>query len=229
MANLSTCITSLDLCAIRISKLTETGAPMTGAGNGYVADTPLSLGVTITTEAGDDLKQKNGCGALVAAYQSPDTIKGIDLALVLTDLDAVALKLLTGGSVYLDGTNAIGFQPPAVGAYPGPVCFEGWSKAWDTDTQLVDSTTTPNATWIHWVFPFTRWVQDNFSLAHQILTVPVKGKGSQNNHLTVNGPFNDWPAQVATGGGVTKLYGWFYDVAAPASTCQAIAVTSAAS
>lgn len=225
----STCITSLDLCAIQVSKTTEAGAPIAGANNGYVSDAPVSLGVTITTEAGDDLTQKNGCGLVMATLQQPDQIKGIELALVLCQLDAELIEIMTGAELFTDGADAIGFQLAAVGSSPPPVCFEGWTKAWEVDHQLADDFTTPDDTWIHWVFPLTRWVQGDFTLEHALLTVPLNGKGSENPSITADGPTNSWPAEVAAKGGVTRLGGWFYDTAPPAATCTYVPVTSAAS
>lgn len=229
MTTNSTCNTSLDLCGIRVAKLTSGGAPSTGASNGYFSDAPIKLQVTVTTEAGTDETQKNGCGALMATLQEPDKIKGIEFALDLCQLDAELLEIQTGGSVFVSGGNAVGAQLPAVGAEPPPVCFEGWSKAWDGDAQVVAPLTTPNATYIHWVFPFTRWVQGAFTLEHKLLVIPVTGKGSENTHITANGPFNDWPVAVTGAGGVTRLGGWFFDATLPTNSCTYVAVTSAAS
>lgn len=226
----STCITSVDLCAIRVSKVTEAGAPMPGASNGYVSDAPISLGVTVTTEAGDDLTLENGCGTIMATLQTPDQLKGVELELNLCQLDAYLLSLLTGATLFTSAGNAVGFQFPAVGSSPGPVCFEGWSKAWTSGgNQLTHTFTTPNATWIHWVFPFTRWVQGDITMEHELMTVPVNGKGYENDNITVNGPFDDWPTAVAAQGGITRLGGWFYDSAPPSADCNYETVTSIAS
>lgn len=225
----STCITSLDLCAIRVARLTDAGAPLTGANNGYISDAPIKLDVSVVTEAGDDLTLKNGCGLLAATFQQPDQIKSIELSLDLSQLDAELLEVMTGAQVFVQGGNAIGFQLPEVGAEPPPIAFEGWTKAWETDHQLVDTTTSPNATWIHWVFPMTRWVQGDFTLEHDLLVVPVNAKGSENPAITADGPFDDWPVSIAAAGGVTRLGGWFYDTEAPPALCTYVPVTSTAS
>jgi hypothetical protein len=226
----STCITSVDLCAIRVSKVTEGGSPISGASNGYVSEAPISLGVTVTTEAGDDLTLENGCGAIMSTLQTPDQLKGLELELNLCQLDSYLISLLTGANLFTSGGDAVGFQFPSVGTSPDPVCFEGWSKAWtSTGAQLSHTFTTPNETWIHWVFPFTRWVQGDITMEHELMQVPVTGKGYENSRITVNGPFNDWPAAVAAQGGVTHLGGWFYDSAPPSATCNYVTVTSIAS
>lgn len=229
MTTTSTCNTSLDLCGIRVAKLTTGGAPNTGASNGYFSDAPVKLQVTVTTEAGADLSQKNGCGTLMATLQEPDQIKGITFALDLCQLDAELMEIMTTASVFTSGGNAIGGQMAAVGTSPTPVCFEAWSKAWDGDSQIVAALTSPDATYIHWVFPFTRWVQGAFTLDHTLLVTPLTGKGSENTHITANGPFNDWPVAVTGAGGVTRLGGWFFDATLPTTACTYVAVTSAAS
>lgn len=225
----STCITSLDLCAIRVSKVTEAGAPVPGASNGYISDAPQSLGVTVTTESGEDLTMETGCGIIVATQQSPDQIKGVELDLNLCQLDAALIGLMTGAHIYTDGSgNAIGFEIAESGTSPPPVCLEGWSKAWETDHQLIHDFVDAD-TWIHWVFPLTRWVQGDFTMEHDLMVVPLSGKGSGNPNVTVNGPFDDWPAQIAAQGGVSAAAGWFLDDGPPAATCDYVTVTSAAS
>ena len=225
-----TCITPVDLCAIRVSKITEGGAPIAGANNGYISEAPISLGVTVTTESGDDLTLENGCGQLMATLQTPDQIKGVELELNLCQLDAYLLQLLTGAQLFTSGSDAIGFQFAAVGSSPSPVCLEGWSKAWTSGgNQLTHASTSPNETWIHWVFPFTRWVQGDITMEHELMQVPVSAKGYENRNITANGPYNDWPAAVAAQGGVTRLGGWFYDGPPPDQTCAYAAVTSLAS
>lgn len=227
----STCIGTIDLCAARITRLTDGGAPETGANNGYLAgEATVSLGVSITTEAGDDITQKNGCGDIVNTRQTPDKIKGVELTLTLCQLDAQLIEILTGAQVISSGGNAIGVKAPAFGVSAPPVCFEAWSRAMDGDHQYVAPFTDPEATWIHWVFPLTRWVQGDFTIGNDgFLTYPVTAKGSENPSITQDGPYNDWPSAVAVVGGADRMYNWFLDTEGPADTCDYITVSSAAS
>lgn len=225
----STCYTSVDLCAVRVSKLTAGGAPLTGVNNGYVTDAVVSLGITITLKEGEELERINGCGDVCAVLNTPDKIKGIELSAEFCQLDAYLLEILTDVDVFTSGGNAIGFQFPAVGASPDPVCFEGWSKAWDVDRQAVPTFTSPDAAYVHWVFPFTRWVNGDMTLEHDLLVVPATAKGSENANITQDGPFNDWPSAVAQAGGVTRVGGWFFDDVLPTGDCDYVEVTSAAS
>lgn len=225
----STCIASVDLCAIRVSKLTAGGAPLTGANNGYVSEGAIKLEIGVEVETGEEKTIKNGCGTLMSVLKDPDTSKGLTLATDLSQLDAYLNEMLAGSQTFTSGGNAIGFQFAAVGSTPTPVCFEAWSKAWEVDRQLVAPFTTPNPTYIHWVFPNTQWVQGQLTAEHDIAVVPLTATGKENPQITANGPFDDWPAAVAAVGGVTRIGGWFYDSAIPAVTCDRIAVTSTAS
>jgi hypothetical protein len=225
----STCVTSIDICAIRVARVTEAGAPMTGAKNGYVSEAPFTLGVTVETEAGENLTQKNGCGRLIASLAEPDQISGLTLALEVCQLDAYLAEIMADCELFEDGGDAIGFQLPEIGAVPDPICFEAWSKAWEDDHQYVSDFTTPDATYIHWVFPYNRWVPGDFTLEHQLLVLPLNGKGQSNPSITANGPFNDWPVEVAGKGGVTRMGGWFFDNTLPVGDCDYVPVTSAAS
>jgi hypothetical protein len=226
----STCHTSVDLCAIRVSSLTTAGAPVAGADNGYVSVAPQKLDVTINTQKSNSDTQNNGCGTLMGVLTDPETIQDISFSIDLCQLDSDLISLMTGAVLYESGGNAIGYQFPAVGSTPPNICFEGWSKAWDVDQQLVAPFTSPNATYLHWVFPNTQWVQDKFTLEHKVLIVTIKGTGKENSHITANGPFNDWPTAVANAGGVTRMGGWFYDGTIPSNDdCDFVTVTSAAS
>jgi hypothetical protein len=226
----STCITSVDLCAIRVAKLNDAGHPLAGATNGYLSVAPIDLTVKLTTEKGDDLTLENGCGTIMATLQTPDKIKGASLDLNLCQLDAELIGIMTGAPLFTSGSDAVGFQFASVGTSPSPICFEGWSKAWTSSgSQLSHTFTSPNATYIHWVFPFTRWTQGDLKMEHQLMQVPVSGVAYENANITVNGPYDDWPATIAAQGGVQHLAGWFYDSAPPSATCTYTSVTSAAS
>ena len=226
----STLHTSLDLCAVRVAKLTTAGAPDAGASNGYQScEAPVKLDVTLKLKTGRNLEQTNGCGTLVNSRNEPDTVKSIDLALDLCQLDSYLLEILTGVSLFTSGGNAVGFQMPAVGSSPDAVCLEGWTKVWDGDSQLVPAYTSPSAAYLHWVFPFSKWTPGTFSLQGELAVFPVSAKCSENTSITANGPFDDWPTEVANEGGVTRLGGWFYDDTLPTCDGEYVEVTSAAS
>lgn len=225
----STLITSVGLCASRVSLLTSGGAPYTGADHGYVSHAPTKLDVTVVTKAGVDEDQENGCGVLMGVLNTDDQIKAVEFGISYCQLDAALIGLKTGASVIYDGSDIKGLELPAVGGTRQHVCYEGWSKAWELDHQLTDTLTDPDGTYIHWVFPDTNWVQDKFTLESKLLVVDLKGKGRENPNITANGPFDDWPSYIANRGGITRLGGWFYDDGPPAADGEYVTVTSIAS
>lgn len=225
----STCYASVELAALRIAELTAAGAPSTGAGNGYVTDAAIQMGVTVEVETGTEFTQKNGLGAICATLKQPDTVKRVTLALELCQLDSQLIAMLTGGDPFTAGADVIGMQLPAVGGTPPNLCVEAWTKAWDGGGQAVPSYTSPNPAYFHFVFPLTTWVQGQFNMAEGFMVVPLTGSGSENNAITANGPFDDWPAAVAGRGGITRIGGWFLDEDIPTAACAAITVSSLAS
>lgn len=226
-----TCYTSLQLCAMRVAQLTIAGRPQVpGTNRGYVTDSAIKLQVGVTLKTGVDVEQQNGCGAVCAAFKQPDRIKRVDLALDLCQFDAQLIGLLTDGGVISSGGNAIGYQfPSTTGADPRPVCLEAWSKAWAGTQQASPPFTAPNAAWIHWVFPYVQFTMGQFTIDNSLMVVPLTGPGTPNSFITVNGPFDDWPAAVSAAGGITQVGGWFLDGVLPAVTCNYVTTTSAAS
>lgn len=221
---------SLNLCALRLTRLNSGGHPVPGAGNGYVTTAPIKLDLTSNTEKGDSATQKNGCGVICQTYTNPDTLDSLGLSLDLCQNDPELLEIMTGATL-LSGGGGVprGLKAPAVGSTPPLVALEAWTLAWDNSVQAQQSLVGA-ATYMHWVFPSTQWTLGNTSLAAGILTVSLTGTGAENKSLTVNGPYDDWPTDVATSGGIDRLYGWFYDGAIPTvSTDGYISVTSAAS
>lgn len=227
-----TCFTSLQLCATRVAQLTSAGRPtVPGTNKGYVTDAAIKLDISVQLRAGKDLEQQNGCGAVCAAFKQPDRIKRLDLKMDLCQFDSQLVAMLTSGGVISSGGNAIGYQfPAATGSTdPLPLCIEAWSKAWQGNQQATPAFTTPNAAYIHWVFPFTQWTHDNFTIEDDLMVVSLSGQGQENRNITVNGPFDDWPAAVAAANGITQVGGWYLDANLPAVTCNYINTTSAAS
>lgn len=224
------CFASLDLCLLRVARLNAVGSPISGASNGYRTDSPIKLEVGLDLATGDDLEQKNGVGAVCAAFKDCDRIKRLSLKMDLCQLDAQLLELLCGFSLFTSGGNTIGAQFPAVGgSCSNGVCLEVWTKAWDVGSPAIPTYTSPNAAYIHWVFPKATFAMGNFTLEHGFLVVPVEGKGEENTRVTSNGPFDDWPAPVSGPGGITRVGGWFFDATLPATSCGYVNVVSAGS
>lgn len=207
------CRGSLQLCAIRVSKLDATGLPLVGAGNMIVSDAPLSLEYSFEAEEGADLTVKNGCGTLKHAFRSCDQLKSVSLTLTLTELDAELLAFLTGGTTYISGGTTIGFQVASTdAACPNGVSVEAFTRRWNGDA--ADAT---RPWWMHG-FPKTTWVIGSTTLDESILTVALDGVGLGNNNF-YTGPTNAWVAP-----GLTNLYGFQAVTALPTVSCDPVAL-----
>lgn len=212
------CFGSIQCCFLRWAAVTSAGAPSAGAQNGYVTDAIIQLGVGIELKEGVDAEQTNGCGALCQTFRTPDRIKRTTLSTELCQLDSALIQLMVGGSVITSGGNVMGYELPTVDDDPndGGV-LEVWSTAWDSDSQAVLS---GQAQRFHFVFPWSKFSPGQFTLeSENFLAFPMEGFSDPNPQVTVNGPYNDWPAYVSTFGGITASGGWFLDSTVPTPAC----------
>ena len=204
---------------IRVAKLTTAGAPSAGASNGYASDAQIQLNWSTVIEAGDEGVQKNGAGTICSTFKNPDSVKRVDLSMDLCKLDSQLLALLTQGDTFEDAADSfkvIGGQLPlSTTELNIPLCLEVWTRAWDGSQQAVPTFTTPDGAYWHWVFPLCHFVPGATTLDGAIHVFPVTGTSEENVNITANGPFNDWPAEVAGEGGVTASAGWFLDSVLP--------------
>lgn len=225
------CFAPLQVCAVRVAALTAGGAPDTGAGNGYVSDAIIDATIGIELSEGAEVEQKNGCGAVCQTFKGTDSIKRATLSLNFCVLDLELIWLLTGGDLFTKAGDTFGWQPPQI-ADPAPngVCLELWSKAWDGAQQATPASTASAAAYLHFVFPLFKSQIGEFNLEGENFTViPVDGFSTENSNVTANGPYDDWPVEIAQGGGITSAFGVFLDANLPTADCGFIAVTSAAS
>lgn len=221
------CPSSLRAERIRVATLTTAGAPSTGAKKGYVSDAQIKVDLSPEIETGDSGTQKNGGGRICASFADPDRIARVSVSMDLCQFDAELVAMLTQGSTYQYSTEVVGYQPPlTTDDLDVPVCLEVWTRAWNGSSQLAHASQGGDVTYIHWVFPFCKFTLGNVTLDGAIHVLPVSGKSEENDALTANGPFNDWPSWVANAGGVQSCFAWFFDDTPPSATCGAITVPS---
>jgi len=226
---------TLQLLAMRVAKLTAIGAPLTGANNGYVTSTPISAKLGIEKEEGEEFTVKNGVGSICATYKDWDRIKRATLSLELCELDLELIGFLCGGSVLRDlagpgSGNAIAWLASDYNdAAPAPVCIELWTKAYDGDSFATPPFLSGAAAYWHFVLPRATFQLDEVTLENGFATIPVSGWSETNAHITANGPFDDWNADVAAAGGFTTSLGVELTSSVPTASTTRINVTSAAS
>lgn len=211
---------------IRVAQLTQAGLPIAAPEGGYRTNAVIDVGVTVEVEVGEEQIQRNGSGDLCQVFKDRDRVKRVGLTMNLCQLDSELIQLLVGGTVIQDGSgDTIGYQLPLEDdAEPNPTSFELWATAWDGTSQAVLAGT---AQYFHFVFPFTRWSPGAFTVNNQLLTVPLTGFSTPNDVMPDDGPFDDWPADVESAGGITSSGGWFLDPTLPETNCGYIAVPAA--
>lgn len=229
--SMPTCFSARDVCAYRVAQLTASGAPRTGAGNGY-AGKLIQVTATPQVDQGEDVVQRDGCGDICAFIQDCPTFMGMNLELTLCNLDATAIRLMCDwiGATENPSIDLFGIKAP--GLTDGcslPVSFEWWVKAWDGGVQAEPDATGNQPAYWHFVVPFVYFVPSAWDFKKGINLISLTGKGRENINITSNGPFNDWPSEIAAIDGINTGFGFWLDAALPAIDCNTSTVTSAAS
>lgn len=139
--------------AIRLSRLTESGAIEVGPEASYVTRKFVSLSFTPEYEEGDEFTTKAADGSVCATYKAPDTLKRVTISIALCDPDPEFTEMIAGGTLLADvDGETVGWAAPPVGvdATPNGVAIEVWSKA------LVNGKAAAVNPYYHWVFPYAQ-------------------------------------------------------------------------
>ncbi len=221
------CFSSRQLLRVRVALLDSTGAPDAGSENGYVTSNPISIAMTPVVEAGDEFTLKTGDGSICASFRDCDKVKGNDPVVTLCQLDAQLISLMTGSTPFEDGDGVMGLKWPHLdNECQVPVSLEWWTYAHDGKAQ---ATLNGAGQYLHFVIPKVVFVFGAQTFENGILSVVLNGKGEENALITLNGPFDDWPAGVVAEGGADSAFAYWRESSLPAAACDYIAVTSAAS
>ncbi len=88
---------SLQGVALRLSRLDESGNPMTGLNNCYVTKAFMRVSFTPEYEEGDETTEKNAAGEVCMTYKAPDTLKRATMEIAICEPDPEITELLAGG------------------------------------------------------------------------------------------------------------------------------------
>jgi hypothetical protein len=226
------CLGSLQVCRIRVAKLTAGGVPDYGAGNGYISDAIIQADLSVELSAGDDFELKNGCGDIAQHFKDCDRVKRVNIDVEFSQLDSELVGLLTGSDTFYDEDEEVtigGQLLSSTDPCQNGVALEMWTKAWDSNQQanasLIGGSSSDVLYW-RWFFPFVRFQMGNMTLQNDILRIPVTGYAQENDEMPASGPYFDFPTAVSAGGGITNSMGWFVDDELPAAQCGYIEVGS---
>lgn len=186
---------SIQVCAMRVTRLTASGTPMTGAGttNGYIAKAPVMVTLTPDNQTGPELTLENGCGTLAGYYQAPDMLKKYSIKFELTDLDAELLEILTDEPLVSVGGETVGKTSKRIAACGAGtrngVAVEFWSKKWNSC-----SVPSGDELYWHWFMPWAFLQTGEVSLENDFSTIPVEGYLQESPNFNRGGWTNgQWP------------------------------------
>jgi len=226
------CLGSLQVCRIRVAKLTAGGTPAAGASNGYISDAIIQATLNTEVEAGDDFVLKNGCGDIAQHFKDCDRVKRVNLDMEFSQLDSELVSLLTGSDTFYDNVEQItigGAVLSSTDPCQTGVALELWSKTWASNQQanasLIGGSSSDVVYW-RLVFPYVRFQLGSMTLQNDILRIPVTGYAQENDDMPSDGPYADFPTAVVNAGGITTSMGWFMDDEIPAAQCGYVPVGS---
>lgn len=216
--------------AIRVTKVTATGAPSLGANKGYFTKSVVKGAASLVKGEGQRSTLRRGDGRVCATSKTETDILAALVKLELCALDAGLISLLTGNLLLTSGGTSMGFEQlgPSDAADNG-VILECWTKAWDTSRQAQPTVLTPNLAWFHWVFPWYKPYLEEIVFDNAHNSIPLAGESESNPHTTINGPYDDWPSYVTANGGITRPYGVWLDDDLPVTAEGFLTVSALAS
>lgn len=214
---------SFQVCAVRATRLSSTGAPLTGATvtNGYIGKAPISVKLDPDAQAGVELTAQNGCGTLCGYYQQPEQLKKYKLSFMLCDLDHELIELLTDEPVVTVGGQTVGHTAKRVGACSNNVrngvALEFWSKKWNSC-----SNPAGDQYW-HWFFPRAFLSTGSYEMKNDFMQVPLDGYIQENPNFGLGGWTSAaWPSGA---GSLVSLFGVVSESVLPTATNTYVAVT----
>jgi len=186
---------SIQVCALRATRLSAAGVPQTGAGttNGYISKAPIMVKLSPDNEKGVELKVENGCGTLGGYYQAPDQLKKYNISFSLTDLDSELIELLTDEPIVSVGGSTVGKtskrSSACATASRNGVAIEFWSKKWNAC-----SVPSGNSLYWHWFMPWAFLQTGEVTMENDFMKVPIEGYLQENPNFARGGwTSGNWP------------------------------------
>lgn len=195
-----TCLNSMSICALRMSRLNDDGTFVGASETGAIARVGGIGKVTWTPsiQTGDDIAEVDGCGGLAVSRKYPDLRKRYDLEIDFITTSYELMELMAGAVLLTDTGDTVGYAELVqvacgTGIEQARVAVECWGENVDCDGSLLDP---PYA--VH-VFPDFIATPDARTLQKGVNHLTFKGPVRPNPHFA-NGPFNDLdPLEGVTG------------------------------
>lgn len=214
MAN-DDCLPQVQACAVRVTDLDSDGSPLVGDDTMYVSDALVSLEVTPVYVDGTEIEEKTACDRVAVNFVGDDSLKRLDIALVIATQDPYLVEKLGGGSVVTDaGIN--GYRFPGIGALSGDgVSIELWAKRVD------DGVLHPDWPYAWHVLPLVKNLRHGVRTFSNGAQLPAFSGRAYMNSNWLDGPENDFP--VATD---DTPWIWFPTPTLPEASCGPLEVVA---
>lgn len=96
---------SIQGVAIRATRLTAAGTPVTGATGSYVMNAFIRTSFTPEYEEGERITEKTAAGAVCVDFKAPDTLQRVTLELAICSPDPEFTEILAGGTILTSSTT----------------------------------------------------------------------------------------------------------------------------
>lgn len=208
-----TCGVSFGVCRTRITKLDGLGNVVNEAGNSYVSDKVVSVGMTANIETGDTFTRRNGCGCAISRFKVNDVFNWFEFAFEDGALEPEMQSMMLGLETITNGADIVGAAfggALACDEDPPAVAFEFWTQYLDENGALDEF-----YPYVHWVFPYTLWQLGDNTAEQDFMANALSGFSRANNRWG-QGPYADGPpdGQDIRNGGY-----WLTDDALPDAAC----------
>jgi hypothetical protein len=217
MANVATCPALINVCAVRVTRLSSLGVPLTGPNTSYVTGNTMMLSAKPVIEAGVDKPLVGGCDCIIAFYHGYDKLKYFNLEFDDGLVEPGLIEMMTGAPAILDPITSvpIGWNWPNQLDCSQPtqpnVAIEVWQEMWVDDHQ---NTQYP---YFRYIWPSSYWQMSDFT-AQQDFNSPKITAWTRTNPNWGLGPYGDQPEAInSTGGG-------FFDTFIPTAECGYLSV-----
>lgn len=167
------CIAQLQACRMRVAQLDETGAV---AGDVYVSDGFQRVTLTAVYQDGDEISEKNACGASYIDFLDDPSFIRADIEIDFITPDPYLHTILIDGSALLSPAGrGIGWGMAPIGQVGGNgVSIEWWTKRVDAGALSL-------------VHPYAQWACPRV----RSLRVGAREFSNTAQHSIVNGQCNE--------------------------------------
>lgn len=221
MATADDCYPQLGVCSTRVASL-DTDGTMLGGNTGYISDALLKGTIKPNYEAGDEIKEKNGCGDIYIDYKGADSLLWYDIELEFLTVDPYLMSILVPTSTLISASGSrVGWASPPIGSTASNgVSVELWTKRAKGGAL---SLTFPYA---HHALPKLQ----NMKLSDRTLDANaqhaiIQGQAVENANW-FDGPGQDWPLDDGVGGYLDRAWKWIPSSTQPTAQCGPVAVVA---